>query len=154
MAITITQCISTILRVMFQVLPKHAKRLVFWSALYGKMCGATGCTRVEALSMGMRLNSVMSIAKDCSACVLPIVVGKYIYKDLENCANAAKSAMCDVRCLVKEGIDTEKGIDTNFTSLEAGNRFINSIPNWMRYASPEYMRNDFQRLLLSHTAAA
>lgn len=154
MAITITQCISTILRVMFKALPKHAKRLVFWSALYGKMCGTTGCTRVEALSMSKRLNSVMAIAKDYSACVLPIVAGKYIYNDLENCANTVKSVMRDVRGRIQEGIDTEKGIDTNITSEEAGNRFINSIPSWMRYASPEYMRNDLQRLLLNHTAPA
>lgn len=154
MAITLTQCISTILRVMFKALPKHGKRLVFWSALYGKMCGATNYTKEEALSMGRRLNSIMNIAANCSACVFPIVAGKYVHKDLENCANTVKTVMGDVRGRIKSGIDIEKGIDTNITAEEAGNRFINSIPRWMQYASPEYMRGDFQRLLQSHPAPA
>lgn len=154
MAITITQCISTVLRVIFKALPKHAKRLVFWSALYGKMCGAPRYTKEEALNMGRRLNSVMNVAKDCSACALPIVACRYIGKDLEMCAATVRSVMRDVRGRFKDGIDTEKGIDTNITSEEISNRFISSIPNWMRYASPEYMRNDLNRLLTNHVVPA
>lgn len=154
MAISVTQCISTILRVIFKALPMHTKRMVFWSCLYGKMCGSDNCTKEEALSMGKRLNSVMDIALDPKACVFPIAIGKYINNELENCANTVTNVMRGIRAritgdglggMLVNGPDSQVNVRSNDTD-----RFIKSIPSWMWYASPEFMLGDLQRLLSSH----
>lgn len=130
MAPIIAQNVGKALRAISStILPAHTKRLVFWSTLYSKMCGAQSFTKEQC----DRLNGSMKLAKDRNALDLPAKLGKFIWPELEECTAAARKAIRD-----------EKKAD------EAAADFLRSIPSWMRYASDSFMLKDFMSLLATH----
>lgn len=111
------------------VLPAHTKRLVFWTTLYSKMCGAQTFTKEQC----DRLNGTLTLCKDHGALDLPAKLAKFIWPELEECTAAARKA-----------IRGEKKAD------EAAADFLRSIPSWLRYASDLFMLNDFNLLMATH----
>ncbi|BAW19320.1 hypothetical protein [Ralstonia phage RP31] len=114
------------------MLPAHTKRLVLWSTLYSKMCGAQRFTKEQC----DRLNGAFALCKDNSALDLPAKLGKFISNDLDECTAVAKTA---IRGEQKED--------------EAAAEFVRNIPSWLRYASDAFMLKDFKTLLAIHHPA-
>lgn len=132
-ATIIARGISTILRAISAILPNHTKRLVLWSSLYCRMCGAQNFTKDEAKEMGERINDALVITKDSAAFIFPVAVSKFICMDLDECIAAAYKAILN-------------GKPSESASME----FVQSIPTWLRYASDAFMLKDFQSLLTVH----
>lgn len=130
MASIFVQGATKALKTISNILPNHMKRLVLWSTLYGKMCGAQKFTKEQC----DRLNGAMALCKNHGALELPARLGKFISKDLDNCAEAARVA-----------IRGEKKAD------EAAVDFVRSIPSCLRYASDAFMLKDFMSLLSTHS---
>lgn len=136
MANFITRIISTILRVIFKILPNHTKRLVLWSTLYSKICGARKYSKEEAQQLGERLNNVLTITKDTKAFIFPVGMSQFISSDLDGCSNAIINAVRNTQ-----------------TAEAAAKEFVRQIPQWLRYASEPFMVRDFSVLLTVHHRA-
>lgn len=121
-----------LLKTLSNCLPKHTKRLVLWSTLYGMMCGQQRFTEEQR----SRLNGALTLCKDREALDLPASLGKFIWKDLDGCTKAAKQAIRGER-----------------KAEEAALEFVRSIPKCLRYASEAFMLKDFTLLLATHRRA-
>lgn len=130
--LVIAQGVSKTLQTISAVLPKHTRRLVLWGALYSKMCGGQSLTKEQT----ERLNNTLSLCKDSSALVLPGILGKYLWSDLDHCSTAVKNAICN-----------------EANAEEAALSFVHHVPSFLRYASDAFTLNDFQSLLATHRQA-
>lgn len=129
MASLLAQGASKALRAFSTILPQHTKRLVLWCSLYSNMCNAQSLTQEQR----DRLNGALALCKDQGALNLPAKLGKFIWKDLDNCMAAARTAI--------RGEKPEEA---------AAEEFVRSVPSWLRYASDAFMLKDFQSLLAVH----
>lgn len=132
MRLILTQGVSKTLRKVSAILPQHTRRLVLWGALYSKMCGSHNFTQEQS----DRLNKALSLCKDSAALVLPAMLGKYLWPDLDKCTLAARTAI--------------RGEQSDEAAAQA---FVHGIPLFLRYASDAFMLKDFQCLLATHRQA-
>lgn len=133
MRLFLTQGVSKTLRKISAILPQHTRRLVLWGALYSKMCGSHNFTQEQS----DRLNKALSLCKDNAALILPAMLGKYLWPDLDKCSIAAKKAI--------------RGEETDEVAAQA---FVHGIPSFLRYANEAFMLKDFESLLATHRQAA
>lgn len=111
-----------------KILPGHAKRIVLWSTLYGKMCEQ----RKVPIENTIKLNQVLHLAKSDEATMLPIKMGGVIWPDLDKCANAIRDAV--------QGKSIE----------ECAKQFVAGLPRFLKYASERYIVEDFRNLVSAH----
>ena len=90
----------------------------------------------EAEQLGGRLNTVLDIAKDNKAFIFPVGVSRFIYKDLDECITAIF-----------------KAVRNSKTADKAALEFVQSVPEWLRYASESFILRDFRSLLSVHQRA-
>ncbi len=113
------------MRGVIRLVPRHIKRLVFWTAVYAKLRG----TRELKDSEAQQLNQQMDLSVSTSALQAPAILSPVIWPDVSLC--------CELAAEVRQA-DHEASVVS---------RFVDSVPNWVRYASPEKIQADLKEFL-------
>lgn len=119
------------LKLIAHALPAHSKRLVLWSTIYGINCANRG---IDTNGVS-ELNRLLTLAKNEEAACLPLRLCSVIIDDVKKCTTAVADAV--------QG----KNI------AECADRFVTSVPTWLKYASDQMLRDDFTKLMRYHPPA-
>lgn len=111
-------------------LSKHTKRLVYFASLYGILFP------IEQLKSDVveKLNSVMGLARDTNALMLPATFSRVVWRDVE------------VKDILEAAENSNKASD-DFEIKMWSTMLVKSSSSWLRFASSDEMQRETERFI-------
>jgi hypothetical protein len=121
---------SRVLRVLFHILPRRIKRLVFISSLSGKVCGSIEMDRVTRL----RLQQVFGLCTDPDAVALPLAYNDRIWSN-----RPIEQLVCPMHL---------QGIHSDQELTRTARQIVVMMPCWLVYGKTMKIVDDVRELLI------
>lgn len=128
---------SFISRHVFMRLPRHYKRMIYVSSIFGLILNGED----PDLKLIRKLNEIIHLARDAKTCELPIHIRRVIWKNLDSnnlsIGNGESIAITDI---ISSQLNSE-----NCNSISE--QIARSAPKWLNYGSTTVMSNDIIALI-------